>query len=614
MRRFAFACLAIFLCQPVQAQEKKPAPIKVLDSPKDAVAMALADAGFLAEEDRRYALWIWSRSGEWEDVQAAALVMNYLSRAAQHAPLDKNAHPLTPMPPMYGLAGGKLLRVDLRSLADAQSDLDEILLLREELRNDPAFSRLLTRDTIELALRDRNLAEAIFGGAIPTRKVHTSDWHWDAKASGTWYDERTKTTYKGQWIDKGGFKEVSILDANSNVVRLNARHLSGQVLEQLQALTHSEVPIVEIGYAVTRLTSAIQGEGLFRDLYSGLYSRFIGLRKSKEKGVTDEDLLLNDLLVGGVVKVKAVDVFEKQRSDRKLAMFRSSVTGSPRDVQWIPTTTRGNGLSLAFITGDPSSRDVDVGAHPVLNLGRAKVKAREWLWKNAFGLDRAALTDAVNGTLQDRAPADVVIDREIPSPYAPELDGGIISCGRCHGRFEGWQPMTNDVAALFKSGLDVFGDINDHTRTLYDTAKRLRGQFQGDANFVLKQLRDDNAEAVLRITGPWAKSKGQTDVYKLAWNRISAIHAEYNYRLVDAQVALRELGVEVAKADAVKMFNLLVPVLKGQPGVVVGEDARLWQLRIGGSITRNDWNLAFEGAMLRRNENIGKLSKKEDKK
>ncbi len=621
-----------FLGGSVQAQPKKAdqqPPIKHCMTPAEAHAIALLDLRTIPPDDQVFQRYLWAREVAKETVKSEALTLNIISRASVLV------RPQTVGP-------GYLLRVDLRKYAPRASDLQDWIDTWEQLQFDPSFNLLLTKDLLEILARQPQESiprTRIRRTSTPARQVVgpvKTEGEWALVDSEPWKDEKG-VEYKKRWVwkekqivgpmpqpvlvESGFWDEVLVTSIKDvDVIRLNGQHVDPTTFAALQDMTQSLAPVVEYGYFLTRALTAIQDKGLFKVVYGGLYYDFAGIdtaKKAKKQKATDEDLLFERLGIGDVDKgLTAAKIFNDLRSDQSVAVFRSDVTGKPRGVDIIPSLARRGESSFVSVTHDIKDSDVDVGQHPILNLLNAKDAAREIIFVKTNGLNGYVLFNN-KGDRQDEVPPDIAVDRTIPAPHCPRLQPAI-GCIRCHGfdGSDGWKPLKNDVKTLLADKLDVFGDISDGRNAITDTIDRLGGKYMGSPDKILRRGRDDYAENVLRVTGPWEKAKkDQSDIIKIASNEIGDIYSRYNYDLVDAQVALRELGFIVVKEQAIPLLkSLLPPDIESRVFGVIPEDPRLAALKAGLSVNRNDWAMVFSFAAARSQKAISRLPKMELKK
>ena len=553
--------------------------------PADAIAAVADDIRDVAEADRFFHRWVWSQSGEAEDWKALSDTLARISRA-----------PFIRRPAVRGIVA----RIDLRWYAPRDQDIADWIRFWEQLQFDPSFSLLITADTLKLLTEAQRATIQ-----VPCRRI-------------VWDGDRDTGRRVLRAIPLVELRDVV-------VVRLNADHLRQTPYTQIQAATVSIAPIVELRYFVGRVLSTIKdrdvvkgkaAENVFSTIWGGLYYEFAGVRASQKKGRTDLGQLLFD--VAGIDE-PLDKFFDRLRSDSKVAVFRSEVTGHPRAVLSFaaPTARLSDASPIVVITLDLRNRDVDVLSHPMANLLAFEVQAFEVLWTLLDGSQGGAIYGAEQQLLE-AAGQDVVADHDIPKPYTPILQGGI-SCIRCHGVYDGWQPLKNDAKVLLSYYLDVFGDTADARKSIPDTVARIAGLYSGDPRKMLSRARDDLAEATLRATGPWKGDGAQTNTVKLSSARISRIYAQDRYTMVDASLALRDLGFVPEKginpatgvARELEQLRRVLPPEKAAATVVNGvaiipEDFRVGGLLAGLSINRTDWALAYNFALTRTSKQRGK--------
>lgn len=574
--------------------------------------MALADQQTLPVTEVPFHRYLWVEDGTTETARVLSLALNMLSRAATIQ---------RPAPVQQGQV--LLLRVDLRHYAPRASDLREWVRFWEELQFDPRFNLLLTKGILRAAARGLQAWQG-WGTICRWRGVRQNVPPY-VHTDGQTYD------WKTQWQrvtarEKFAFKSLDLKDVE--LIRLAAPHLNPQVRGELEERSGSQAPVVSAAYFAHRTLATIQDKGLYALIYGGLYYEFAGIRQSRERGVTDEDLLLQDIGAGDVGgKVKARDVFEKLRSDQRVAILRSDVTAHVRRVDFfrsrLPRLDVGTGV-VSF-SQDLAQDKIDVDTHPFLNLLDFQADAREGIWERANGLHGYVLIKAKDGSLQREVPPDIAKDHTIAAPHTARLQAalGCIACHETEGS-DGWKPVVNDVKRLLGGAtkLDIFGDLSRKNDLLADTLDRLAGLYQGDPERALQRSRDDYAAAVLRATGPWQESKrGQADVVKIATTRLVNLARDYWYVRLDARRALAELGVVVPAKDALKLLRILLPpdqratvAVPEVAQIIVPEDVRLGALRAGSQVNRADWDLVYAFAAERAQPGLLRLRQEGEKK
>ncbi len=607
--------------------------IRALPVPNDAIAWALRDVLTVPYSERQYMRYIWSQDlAVWQaldekerkkvdpvPLKVISLTANYISRAS--FPL------LAPMVP------GGLVRMDLRQYAPRDADLAEWLKLWEEFAFDPTFSLLITRDTVGEV---KDLPRQKVRRQV-TRKVPNPEFKWrtetrDIKHPGgryVWPDDSGKSRddvpageysvdlrfrVGEEFLERIEFveEERDAFTTGVDVVRFNGRDIDPAAFVSLQTQTQSLAPVVEWRYFLHRSLTTVKDKGVYAQVFGGLYYDLRGIRKSKDKKATDEDVFFESLGVGNIkAGESAASVFDRLRSDQRLAVFRSGVTGKPRRVDMFHTLAGREGTGWGSITHDIKDQDVDIGTHPVMNLLEFKDAAREAIFEGPNGMPLFALFNGA-GARQDEVPPDVAVDRTIPTPHTMRLQPAI-GCIRCHGTEEGWKPLTNDVKRLTGGRLDIFDDVSNRKHSRSDVLDRLTGLYAGNFDKHLMRARDDYAETLLHVTGPWKESeKGQTDTPGISARRISETFSGYNYTMVDAQSALRELGIDCPKDRAQSVYNLVLPPdLRAFNGEFAVEDVRLAAPGRGVSVNRSDWSLVRSFAAERSVRNRQALLKRE---
>ncbi len=579
--------------QPVQ-QPAAAAPVRpdvvAIAKPADAVALALVALQSIPPEERCYQRFLWLADGKKASMKVASLTLNYVSRGSVI---------VLPAP----LANGHLLRMDVRWYAPQEKDLKEWLAIWESFSFDPTFNLLVTKDSLEFGER---LAEVVTPAYTKTIEVtHGGGPYVYPDDSGRRHDSLPAGRYT---VDLEFGPKKTKAAATVDVLRFNAPYLPAAMV-QLQEMTHSLAPIVESRYFLTRALSTIRDKGVFREVFGGLYYDLRGIKKSTVKGATDLDVFFESLGIGNIkAGITQERLFDSLRSDQRLAVFRSDITGKPREVSSFHTPADREGGSFGAITGDIKDADVDVGDRSFANLLAPRRAAREAIFPTRNGLSIFALFNGA-GELQDEVPPDIAIDSTIPSPYTRRLQPAI-GCLRCHGTdgSDGWKPLVNDVKRLTAGRLDIFGDLSRGRRVLdSDTIDRLAGLYAGDFGKALRRARDDVAEVTLRATGPWRESETQADVARLAAQALADQYHDFNYTLIDARAALRDAGLDVNKAKAVDVFKRLMQMSMPDPSGVYLEKPTIAFIAQGGAVLRADFALVFPEVMGRVQNNLAKV-------
>lgn len=563
-------------------------PVTIHGSENEALKLAYDDIQTLPRLERLFTRYIWITVPDFEDIQATSLVLNYISRG-------------TAILRPYYRSNGKgtiVIRVPLRGYAPKSKDLDDLVRVWENFQFDPKFNFNLTKDTLKFT-----------GIVVETDKITVMEKVKRTKqvlkdvpgyvVDGKYYNQKYVEEEYEETIEK--IVERDPFDG-VEVLRVVSDHIDKDVLAKLIDETQSQAPIVNHNYFIRRAISTIKGKGAFKVIYGGLYYDLSGIKTGFKKG-TDEDNFLAGLGIGNIEqKIDAKKVFDSIPSDQRVAIFRSGVTGKPRRIDILRTLAGRDNQGIVSFTHDLKDEDIDIGTHPIMNLVDFKDAAREVLFEKLNGLQSGVLFNG-EGVRQDEVPPDVAADTTIPSPYGTRLEP-FIGCLRCHFKEDGWRVSNNDVKRLLGGPLDTFGDrSNPNTPEVID---RLAGLYAGDLEFkIFPRARNDYASAVLRATGPWKRSKDQTNIIKLANEKISEIYKRYQYTEITPVIALEELGQD-SKADLRKLLppvdlrKYLPPNLRFLiQDDFVREDPRIGALLKGISINRSDWDLIYSSVATR---------------
>jgi len=504
----------------------------LLPGPEDALSQALEDAAKIDAYNRPFVRYVFL-AGKIEDLKALSLAVNTVSRS----PGLIRPYPVNTI----------LARLDLRKYAPQEEDLREWLKLWEDMRYDPLFSRLITQDSANAEVRMQNA-------------------------------------------------ELKDKEKQHAVLRYNSPALE-PALTKLQYLLYTEAPIVHSLYLQFRILSTFKGqEELYDTVFGGRYYEFAGIRRSKDKKLTDEDIFFKSL----GLEPPAATLFDRLRSDQRAAMKRSKVTGKPRAVLMFHTPSGRETTGWGAITQDIRSEDVDLGTDPIANLLNAKSKAKEAIFEKPNGLHVYALFDG-DGKLLDFADANTVVsDRTVPAPHVALLQASI-SCMACHeaGGNDGWMDLDNEVKKFLALRFDVFDDLSrGHKRGQPDVIDRIAGLYAGDFTDNLRQARLDYARMVLKCSGPWPRSqKAQTDVVAVGIGYLVERTRGWWYDAVTAKQALHELGIDPGDTDPAEVLRQAVPPdARSETDGIIPEDARIGWPMEGMSIPRYEWAFVFSFA------------------
>jgi hypothetical protein len=523
--------------------------------------------------------------------------------------------------PLYG---GQLLRVDTRVFDPDDKDWRRTW---EELSTDPTFSLLLTKDLLTFN------TEAFFAGLpLGGRTTWRTEEREIRHPGGPFKfpDDTGRVEESAEWVKPWrGTVELRFrvqepatrktllarFDAEKiDVIRANAPDVDSVAFTDLQRLTASVAPIVSAPYLRYRMLSSIVEDGLYQQVFGGLFYKFKGIKKSKDKDTTDLDLFLENLGIGSKGdRLKAL--LARLNGDLRAGILKSQVTGKPRTVVFLPSLVGRDVNAVGSLTLDIKDKDIDLAQRAFANLADPFkfVQAYEVIFPSQNGLPVVALFNG-NQELQDEAPSGqggVVDDTTVPAPHTHRLQSAI-SCIRCHGaKADFWQSVSNDVPKIFAPDLAYDpANLNTFIDPTYKQRLQLIGQYKGGGiDLHLSRNRLDfqrkNREAVeLGIGSVWEQSKepGWVDVGRLASEYLGDEYNRYAYGTVSPEDALRDIGIVLADRPgetaeqrgqrATAAFNQTVPVsLLSAVAGIISEDPRIRVLRAGLSLSRQDWSL-----------------------
>jgi len=527
--------------------------VEFAPTPADAVAYALADAATLAKSDQPFIRYVWVPTGDKKHIGCVNYTINLAwSRA-------------TPIVRCRSVAQNRLVRVDLRMLApraDADSkDFRDIFRLWETLAFEPYFHIINT--TQNILPSNAKIIKSLADDPAGSIRFLLNDQTWYRSAAG-----RTYCLVGGQW-------QIQNLQLEkSSTVAVAGAHVGLEQHVMLQGLLQSNAPVIRYDYFISKSLQTLNG---------GIYYDLLGIERNPTKGTA-----LDAFFTKFGYDPKEV---AKLRADQRVAMFKSRVTGRPRRADFF----RGQGVrpdsgtGLGTITYDPSEEQIAAENDPIRNLLEFKFAASEVIVERANGMHAFGLFND-KGDLQDSAPDNVVKDHTIPSPHPARLQSAI-SCIRCHGPFDGWQPAQNDVRLMLNGYLNIFDDLANKNNSVPDVLDRLAGLYAGDLTKTLRRGRDDYSDAVYIATGGQSVPEASAG--------LSGIFIDYHYTDVDAAIAVRELGYNVPTEKAVYYLNnILPPVTKDVTGIVP-EDPIIGALKVGLRVQRYQWESVYADAALR---------------
>ena len=351
----------------------------------------------------------------------------------------------------------------------------------------------------------------------------------------------------------------------------------------LSAAAVSGAPIYRADWLLEKALTTTDG---------GKYYDFLGIEKS-DKDKTAWQKFLDSL----GVKINDFEVISR------IVVKKSEVTGKPRLIELDnqPKVRITTASGLFTFTMDASDEEIpNADSDPVENPIQFKATAIEAIGMRRNGMQVYALFSAKNGERQESAPDNVVKDHEVPPPFTARLQPGL-SCIRCHGKHDGYQPAVNDLKLAFqRSRLDAFGDLKLIPRSNAEQVQILAGLFAGNPDKPLSRARDDYTEAVWHATGGF-------EVPKISAT-ISAIQSSYRYASVTPQQACLELGWRVTNKDAaVKLLNRLLPPLPTNDPTSP-ENIIIALLKGGDTVIRAEFERVFQDLAFRSAEQAPKIN------
>jgi len=543
--------------------------------PRDAMAFALADMQTLPRASRPYQRYIWIPDGDRRKFSA----MNYVVNTA----VSRASSIIQP----ESVAGGRLMRYDLRRLAPREEHYAELHELWEKLAFEPYFH--ITKTT----------ADALPPNAINIKsRINDPPGSMRFKVGNDiWFRSSTNVTYileHGEWIQQ----KLNV--KNVGLVPVYGAHVNPASGVMLQGMGQSNAMISRYDFFLVRVLTSIDG-GLYYD-FSGIRGIISRAKKAGSKE-SDQDIVLRALGA-------SQQIVENLRSDQRAAMFRSLVTGKARQLEFFQGqgVRPGAGTGLITITHDAFDNDTDPQRDPFRNLLEFKDRAREVIAERAGefgsnGLHLFVLFDS-NGALQDEVPPNIAADHTIPTPHPRRLQSAI-SCIRCHGPDEGFKPFANEVQTMMKGQLDIFGDLSSKT-TISEQLDRLSGLYSGDLDKPIRRARNDYTDAVYRATNGM-----QVPEVSLL---VSNIYGDYVYDLVDPTQACLELGFVVPRNQAVYQINQILPKLNRDIIGISPEDPIIGALKAGLSINRLQWEQVYPDAAFRAMKTLESQTKIEQRR
>jgi uncharacterized protein YkwD len=366
------------------------------------------------------------------------------------------------------------------------------------------------------------------------------------------------------------FHVPTVVSGNQAIII--APHLAQQEAVALAGMSLSTGAIFRVDFLLTKMLSTLEG---------GKYYDFLQVqRQAKKENSTPQAEWLETL---GVFE----ETTQNLSSDQRSAILRSNVTGKPRRIDAFYGL--GRGANLVTITHDTADEDVAAAQHPIRNLIKFDDRAREIIVRRPNGTHAFVLTNDA-GEFQDAAPDNVVRDFTVPPPHTSRLQPAI-SCIRCHGPHDGYQPFGNDVAKILSTQLDVFADTSSKEESRESVVDRLAGLYAGQLDAPdgpIGRGRRDYGATCYKI----AREGTYQDIPSIAAalsDTVSTVFASYRYDVVTPDRACLELGLEVEPTKGIDGLNRLL----GEPKPGVAVDPIAGTLRAGIAVNRSDFDAVY---------------------
>lgn len=354
--------------------------------------------------------------------------------------------------------------------------------------------------------------------------------------------------------------------------------------ELLESFTISPSLVYRADWLLNRMLTNTRG---------GRYYEFIrAVVRSSTDRRTDAELFLAR---HGVFE----DLSLQFRADQRVGILFSRATGKPRQVEAIRGIGSRQGTGQAWITKDISDEQIDAQNDPLENLSRFTPFAQEFIVEARNGMQHFYLANG-RGQQVRSVPENVAIDHTIDAPHTARLEPAL-SCIACHGDNDGLNPTPNDVQTLLSgSRADIFDDFGARGAVRDDVDDRLAnlaGQYAGNFDNRLLMGRASYREAVRRSTQTGPQSIGLS-VGKIS-QKVVGICRGYSLARVTPRQALLELGIQSDDETAAGRVVEAFPAPQVQSGVVYRELPQLLFLRAGMSISRVQFERAYNDLLLR---------------
>jgi len=554
---------------------KPPAKPTAVPTPADAVVLAATDIAGLALEDQPFQRYLFTYDTSNEFYGAFCYVIN--SSISHAATLYK--------PPR--LAGGHLIRIDLRRLWPQKQEFQSLIPIYEELATIDPYFHVTGQVTVKKKVK-KTVEVTEFEEKTVTEKTGRQVRKLYQYANGQQFyrlEDETRTVTKKVPVKRKKEVEEEVeeqIEGTEHALHLLGTNKTDAPILVLAESTRSAVPILRADWFIFIVSNSDEAE-------NGRYYQFRLIEKSKDDK-SAEQLWLESVGIDYAV-------VQNIRADQRVGMWRSKVTGKPRAIEYFfaPSTRPAVGPAGVSITRDYFKGAVDAKEHPLKNLLNYKFDGSEAMGYLRNGMMTFTLFDGA-GELVTKAPPNLVADRTIPAPHDTELTS-MISCIRCHGPTDMWMDAPNEVLHLSKGvrGLNFFDDESDKENP-EATMDRLAGLYAGEMDEFLRISRNTHAKATFIVTG----GMKIPDVSK----KIGEIYNTYRYDLVTVQTACLELGWRVSEEDAYDWFHRILPKLPPNRFGVSPENVTVGTLRASSaryplSVNRDDWEQEYADAMLR---------------
>lgn len=391
---------------------------------------------------------------------------------------------------------------------------------------------------------------------------------------------------------------------------LPQEHVEIVVAWSEQANRHGVVPIYRAGWALSQMLSAHEGRfyqlrGTSKGNPRASCPTCQGRRALKltstgrtipcpdcSGGGSDEDRWLAKW---GLSTAKSATF----RGDLRKGMIQSQVTGFPRGALAVQGFVGRGWITEDVLGNDPTK-------HPIHSLlpgpdGKLASDAKEDIVEMPSGFHDFALFNGKE-ELQTLAVLEglAVRDTTVPVPHPPLLQPAI-SCIRCHWMKDfdladqkypaaGLHPVANDVQTILAPQLG--GDVLGSDAELSRLAGLYAGSHLFDQSLQLGRAR--LAVAVQQATAGIVPNKPQGLTVQEGGLAVMSLYNRYRYPLVDAAMAIQELG-ETLEADenAAERLALLIGKATDNP------DATALALLRGLGVRREDWERVYHDLYLR---------------